>query len=165
MSRLLPADHPVPPGFATPRFVVRPITVHDVVRDYDAVMSSRELLWERFGPAWGWPPADLTLEQDLIDLAWHQKEAELRRSFNYAVASPAGDRLLGCVYIDPPTRRGWDAEAFAWVRADALALEDEVVARAREWMAAEWPFARVAWPGRDIPWDAWAALPEVAPPT
>ncbi|MCU0307312.1 MAG: GNAT family N-acetyltransferase [Thermoleophilia bacterium] len=159
MSAFLPHDHPVPPGISAERFTLRPITVHDVVRDYDAVMGSQAHLWARFGAAWGWPPADLTLEQDLIDLAWHQKEADLRRSFNYAVVSPDGARLLGCVYLDPPTRAGWDAEAYAWTRADALDLEDEVVDRARAWIAAEWPFPRVAWPGRDIPWAEWDALP------
>ena len=46
-------------------------------------MTSREQLWEQFGQGWGWPSEDLTLEQDLIDLAWHQKEAQRRSSFTY----------------------------------------------------------------------------------
>jgi hypothetical protein len=43
------------------------------------VMTSREHLWDQFGQPWGWPSEDLTLEQDLIDLASHQKEAQRRR--------------------------------------------------------------------------------------
>jgi len=77
----LPSDHPIPPGLERPRFRLRPITVNDVVRDYDAVMSSAEHLRRHF-PLWGWPDADMTLESDLVDLGWHQREALLRRSFN-----------------------------------------------------------------------------------
>jgi hypothetical protein len=76
-----------------------------VVKDYDAVMTSADRLRERF-PLWNWPPKDgLSLEEDLIDLAWHQKEAELKRSFNYVVMSPDESRVLGCVYVDPPEKQ------------------------------------------------------------
>lgn len=34
--------------------------------------------WSRFGALWGWPAADLSIEQNIIDLAWHQKEFQLR---------------------------------------------------------------------------------------
>jgi hypothetical protein len=152
------AEFPTPAGFETPAFRVRPITIHDVVRDYDAVMTSRERLWALFGEAWGWPAADLTLEQDMIDLAWHQKEADLRRSFNFAVVSPDETRLLGCVYVDPPTKQGYDAELFWWARDEPL--EEEVGRAAREWLEREWPFERVATPGRDIPWPEYEALPD-----
>ena len=29
----------------------------------------------------------------------------------------------------------------------------------RDWVAREWPFGRVAFPGRDVPWAQWRALP------
>ena len=70
----LPKEFEVPVLLETSRLRIRPITIHDLVKDYDAVMSSRDHLWAMFGEQWGWPPADLTLEQDLIDLGWHQKE-------------------------------------------------------------------------------------------
>jgi hypothetical protein len=75
----LPADFEVPELLETDRFRIRPLTIHDVVKDYDAVMTSCEYLWDQFGQAWGWPSEDLTLEQDLIDLASHQKEAQRHR--------------------------------------------------------------------------------------
>ncbi len=159
----------LPPGFAPPagleheRFRLRPITVHDVVKDYDAVMTSRDHLWKLFGDAWGWPPADMTLEHDLIDLAWQQKEAQLRRSFNFAVMSLDERRLLGCVYVDPTEKVGYDAEVALWVRADELAtgLEQELEATVRRWIVEVWPFERVGYPGRDLSWEEWDALPEV----
>jgi hypothetical protein len=159
--RLIPLEHPIPSGIEHQRFRLRPITVNDLVRDYDAVMSSAPRLRERF-PYWGWPEDTMTMEDDLVDLGWHQKEAQLRRSFNYAIVSPDGSRLLGCVYVDPPEKRGADAEVCLWVRADeeSTGLEDEVEAAVREWLAAEWPFETVRWPGRELSWQEWDALPD-----
>ena len=86
--RFLPPDFDVPELLETDRFRIRPLTIHDVVKDYDAVMTSREHLWDQFGQAWGWPSEDLTLEQDLIEVAWHQREAQRRSSFAYVVMRP-----------------------------------------------------------------------------
>jgi len=47
--RFLPPDFMVPEVVQTERFHMRSITIHDAVKDYDAVMSSREHLWDRFG--------------------------------------------------------------------------------------------------------------------
>lgn len=69
----------------TDRFRIRPLAIYDPVKDDDAVMTSREHLWDQFGQAWGWPPEDLTLEQDLVELAWQQREAQRRSSFAYVV--------------------------------------------------------------------------------
>ncbi|MGJ6962317.1 GNAT family N-acetyltransferase [Streptosporangium sp. G11] len=145
------------------RFHIRPITIHDAVRDFDAVMSSAAPLRERF-PLWGgWPLDDMTLENNLIDLAWHQKEALLRRSFNYAVMSPDESRLLGCVYVDPPEKRGADADVSFWVRADeeGTGLEEELEPVVRAWLDEAWPYATVRWPGREISWEEWDLLPDV----
>jgi hypothetical protein len=157
----LPSDHPIPRGLEHPRFRVRPITVNDVVRDYDAVMTSAEHLRSHF-PLWGWPPEDMTLESDLVDLGWHQREALLRRSFNYAVMSPDESRLLGCVYVDPPEKAGADAEVALWVRTSEAGsgLEEELEAAVREWLDREWPFKTVRWPGRELSWAEWDALPD-----
>ena len=157
----LPHDFSVPDGAKTDRFRLRPITVHDVVKDYAAVMTNRDHLWSLFGHCWGWPPEDLTLEQDLIDLAWHQKEAQLRRAFNYAVMATDETRLLGCVYIDPPAKKGYDAEVYLWLRRDGVdaICEDSLLLVVKRWLAETWPFSKVAFPGRDIPWPEWEALP------
>lgn len=158
----LPPDFVVPAVLETARYRLRSITVNDVVKDYDAVMSSREHLWAQFGEAWGWPPEDLTLEQDLVDLGWHQKEFQLRRSFDYAAMSLDEGRLLGCVYIDPPEKQGHDAEVVLWVRASELhtGLEEDLYATVTEWVGRDWPFQRVCYPGREISWQEFDALPD-----
>jgi hypothetical protein len=156
----LPDDFEVPTLLETERFRVRPITIHDLIKDYDAVMTSAEHL--RSALPWGWPPEDLTLEQDLIDLGWHQKEFQLRSSFDYAVMSLDERRLLGCVYVDPPTKEaGFDAEVYLWVRTDELGtgLEETLEEAVRRWISEEWPFEKVIYPGRDLTFEEWDALP------
>ena len=147
----VPSDFEVPELLEAGRFRLRPLTVHHVVKDYDAVMTSREHLWERFGEVWGWPRAELTLEQDLIDLASHQKEFQRRSSFAYAAMSPDETRLLGCVYVNPSKTAGYDAEVWLWVRASELeaGLDAELDAAVRRWVEEHWPFRRVAYPGRE----------------
>lgn len=66
-------------------------------------------------PASGWP-VGLTLEQNLIDLGWHQKEFQTRRSFAYTVVSLDESMVLGCVYLNPSSKRDYDAVAFLWAR-------------------------------------------------
>jgi len=51
----------------------RPLRLSDVIKDYDAVMFSRKEIHYVFGPDADWPREDLTLEQDMVDLGWHQK--------------------------------------------------------------------------------------------
>jgi hypothetical protein len=159
--RLIPLEHPIPPGFAHECFRLRPITVNDLVRDYEAVMRSAESLRKRF-PFWGWPAPGMSMEQDLIDLGWHQKEAQLRRSFNYAVMDLDEERLLGCVYIDPPEKAGVDAEVTLWVRTDEEDgdLEALLELAVRDWLDADWPFVTIRWPGREISWEDWDRLPD-----
>jgi hypothetical protein len=160
--RFLSPDFDVPELLETDRFRIRPLTIHDLVKDYDAVMTSREQLWDQFGQAWGWPAEDLTLEQDLIDLAWHQKEAQRRSSFAYAVMRPYELVQLGCIYIVPSHKQGVDAAAPLWVRASELAgdLDQVLYATVRHWLAEGWPFTRDAWPGRELPWEENDALPD-----
>ena len=83
---------------------LRPIRAADTDLDMVAVMGSRERLCSIYGTAWGWPPATMTVEQDREDLQRHADEIERHESFNYALFDEAETVLLGCVYVDPPTR-------------------------------------------------------------
>ena len=153
---LVPIEFAVPPLLETPEFRLRMLTVNDVVKDYDAVMTSAQHLRAVFGGAW---PEGLTLEQNLVDLGWHQKEFQTRRSFAYTVVSPDESRVLGCVYINPSRKPAYDAEVGLWARASELSsgLEDRLFDAVRHWLEISWPFTRVAYPGRDIPWEIWRA--------
>jgi hypothetical protein len=142
---------------------LRPIRAADVDLDYPAVMGSRDRLWSIFGEAWGWPPATMTYEQDLEDLARHEGEIEAHQSFNYALFNADETALLGCVYVDPPEKTGADAEVSWWVidRYTGTDLErtlDEFVPR---WINDSWPFERPRYVGRDLSWQDWLALPDL----
>ena len=127
---------------------VRPIRIEDVELDYPAVMGSRERLWEKYGEAWGWPPAQMTYEADRDDLAHHVAEAEANETFLYAVFDERETRLLGCVYIDPPEEEapeGSEATSSWWVVDQMVGtpLERELDAVIPRWLAEDWGFQRV----------------------
>jgi hypothetical protein len=105
-----PARVPVCDGYH-----LQPITAADADLDYPAVMGSQPRLWSIFGQAWGWPPASMTYQQDVEDLARHEAETAAHQSFNYALLDDAEAALLGCIYIDPPGKQGADAEISWWV--------------------------------------------------
>lgn len=159
----LPDDYAHPVHVPLPDGVhhLRPIREADTPLDYPAVMGSRERLWTIFGPAWGWPRATMTYEDDRVDLLRHELEIAAHQSFNYALLDEAETALLGCVYIDPPEKQGADAEISWWVVDDLVGGEVERVfdAFVPEWIAADWPFARPRYLGRDITWADWLALP------
>ena len=148
----LPEDFVVPTLVAGPRFRIRPITVHDVVKDYGAVLGSLERLEGRFGPEWGWPDGQFTFEQALIDVAWLQKEGQLRRSFSYVVMTPGEERQLGRIHVAPSDSPAADAVVVFWVRADEedSSIEKELEEFVREWVTTAWPFETVRFPGRDL---------------
>ena len=155
----VPAGFVVPERLETAEFRLRMLTVRDVIADYEAVTTSAAHLKTVF-PGGGWPDG-LTLEQNLIDLGWHQKEFQRRSSFAYTVVDPSERRVLGCVYIDPTRQPGCDAEATLWARQSELAtgLETRLVTAVRDWLARLWPFQRVAYPGRDLDCADHQALP------
>jgi RimJ/RimL family protein N-acetyltransferase len=157
----VPPDFEVPEMLETERFRMRMLTINDLDKDFEAVSSSSAHLQKVWRNDW---PVGLTKEQNLIDLGWHQKEFQRRSSFAYTVVEPDESRVLGCVYIYPSRKGGFDAEVYFWARESELGsgLETELGARLREWFENDWPFNRVGFPGKDIPWDEWDNLPERA---
>jgi hypothetical protein len=141
---------------------LRPIAAADTDLDYPAVMGSQERLWSIYGDAWGWPPATMTYQQDLEDLARHEAEIAAHESFNYALLDDAETALLGCVYIDPPEKAGADAEISWWVIDERLgtALQQTLDWLVPRWIADAWPFERPRYIGRDLSWPDWRALPD-----
>ena len=155
----VPDDFEIPERLETDELRLRMLTVNDVVKDFEAVVTSAEHLKQVF-PDHDWPDG-LTLEQDLIDLGWHQKEFQNRTSFAYTVVNPSETRVLGCVYINPARRVGYDAVVLLWARQSELdgGLEERLVEAVRQWIAKEWPFRRVAYLGREISWEDYQKLP------
>jgi len=156
----VPAEFDVPSVLETDRFRLRMLTVNDVVKDFEAVTTSSDHLQDIWGPGW---PDGLTLEQNLIDLGWHQKEFQRRRSFAYTVVSLDESRVVGCVYINPTRKAGYDAAVFLWARQSELAsgMETELTTAVKTWLASSWPFKNAAFPGIDISEEEWQKVKEV----
>ena len=156
----VPKEFKIPEKLETQEFRLRMLTVNDVVKDYDAVMTSVQHL-KTVWPGGTWPEG-LTFEQDLIDLGWHQKEFQRRTSFAYTVVTPSESKVVGCVYVNPTPKRGYDAVAYLWARQSELesGLESRLFSAVKDWLAKEWPFKKVAFPGRDIDWKEWSKIPD-----
>ena len=104
----------------------------------------------------------MTLADNLRDLEMHAQHFTRREGFTYTVETPDGSRCLGCVYIYLGDRGGYDARVNYWVRDSerTRGLDERLGAFLRRWLAEAWPFQRVAYPGREIPWAEWEALGE-----
>jgi hypothetical protein len=136
---LVPDEFEVPDVLEQERFRLRKLTVDDVVKDFDAICDRVD---HRGNPR---PPFVETVAENLVDLGWHQREFEMRRSFAYTIVAPDESRVLGCAYIDPSDTH--DARVWMWVRRDAYedGLDPVVEAVLREWLERDWPFERVDW--------------------
>ena len=143
MYELVADDFEVPGGLEHERFRLRMLTIDDVEQDYAAI---KERVDHRGAPQPAFVP---NIHLNLVDLGWHQKEFELRRSFAYTVVAPDESQVLGCVYLYPSETH--DAHVKLWVRRSAWddGLDPLLETAVREWVATAWPFERVTFGDRD----------------
>lgn len=146
---LLSAGHTAPDQVQADGFHLRMLTVHDVIKDFAAVTDAAPRLVRLMSPTSTWPTG-LTIEENLIDLGWHQREFTIGHSFAYTVMNPDESRCLGCCYLYKTDRAGFAAEAFYWARDAEF---DQALGEAFRGLVAGLPLGPVAWPGRDQPWD------------
>ncbi len=141
---------------------LRQIRSTDIDIDYPTVMANQIQLFETFGEVWGWPPADMTRQQDLDDLVRHVEEMDRNESFNYAIFDADEQVLKGCLYIDPPEKEGSDADLSWWVVEEELSgpLERALRVAVPAWIASEWPFEDPRFIGIDCTWAEWLELPD-----
>ena len=153
---IVPEGFDVPVLLETPRLRLRPLTLDDAVKDYDAVMSSKTRLRTVFNPSGEWPEG-LSLEHNKLELAWHQVEFQLRTSFAYTVVRLDESSVLGCMYIYPAFNSDHDVEITMWVRESEsqTGLDQHLFESVKNWIVDSWPFSNPAYPGRTIPWEQW----------
>jgi RimJ/RimL family protein N-acetyltransferase len=147
-NRFVPDDFEIPALLETDRFRLRMLSVDDVEKDYEAVIESRKLLHTMFGGPW--PRPGFTLEENLADLKRHQQEFLNRKAFAYTVVSLDENRVLGCVYINPPETTDSDAVVVMWVRQTEYdkGLDEILFNTVKDWITSDWPFKKVDYPGR-----------------
>ncbi|MEN7536420.1 twin-arginine translocation pathway signal protein [Aurantiacibacter flavus] len=159
-STFIPADFDPPTLVEAPGFKLVPLGPDVVEQDYAAYMSSIEHLQQTFTRSTGWPHTGLTLADSMVDMETEAARFAARKSFAYGVLTPDGQHELGSVYVRPSPVDRYDAVVMLWVtKAQYDAGFDAGLYRwVRDWVAQEWPFAKVAYPGREIDWDEWDAL-------
>ena len=133
----------------TEHFIIRKLETSDVERDYATFIANADAIKKQRGGTW--PVGNETLEEDRIDLSWHQREFELGTSFAYQVVTPDNSDMLGCVYFYPPQHpnnsaavyepEGIDVSVNFWVTQSAFesGIYDELFHFVEDWLK-DWPF-------------------------
>ena len=170
-SPFVPDDFAVPTTYTAGRLSLVKLRAALLDSDYVAVMGSAQNLTTVFASNDDWPDPAMTREEDLIDLKRHEAEFDQRLAFAYTVVATTEvslelPRTLGCIYINPATRKGYDAEVLLWgishgcSAAEASALDADIEQLCHEWLQGAWPFKNVAFPGRGgMPWPTFEQLP------
>ena len=131
---------PIPTVHILGEFTLRALSVDDVERDFAAVMESAAEI-KAANPGLTWPDG-LTKEKNLIDLAWHQKEFEARRSFAWVIENVARD-YLGCLYVYPSIAGDKTADVTWWWRTGAVADRQRFRQHLSDWFVGSgWPALR-----------------------
>jgi hypothetical protein len=118
--------HPDFAGSTLPRsadlglFRLTPLAPDAAEEDFAVVTTSAPVLKGFFGGDW---PLGLTLDDNRIDLAWHEREFRARRSFSWILRDKNGV-YLGCAYVSPDLGARGQGQIHLWLAdtPDRLAL-------------------------------------------
>ncbi|MBB4856819.1 hypothetical protein HNO88_000116 [Novosphingobium chloroacetimidivorans] len=159
-SPLVAPDFKVPVLARGPGFKLVPLGPDLVQVDYDAYMSSIEHLQKTFSRSTNWPTAGITSADAMKDMQGEAGRFRSRTSFAYGVLTPDAKRERGSVYVSPSPVPGYDAMVRLWVTKDEFdrGFDAELYKWVVAWVRQDWPFAKVAYPGRSIDWATWDAL-------
>ena len=155
-TKLVLEPFKIPLQLKHPKFIARKLCASDAYLDYLAVMSSIELIQKTRGG--NWPQPNLSFEDDMIDLAWNQREFENRSSFAFTIMNHEETECLGCFYLYPVGFRGEapddsDVDVSFWVTQTAhdQGLYEELYLAIKEWIKKEWPFKKPYWSNKELP--------------
>jgi len=147
-TSFVPSGFVVPLALTTEQFRLEPLGPQHNDSDYEAWSSSLEHI--RMTPGWetsSWPD-DRTTVDNVRDLRAHADDFENRAGFTYTVLDAATAEVIGCVYMYPGDGEQHDARVRSWVRASRPELDVQLWRAVTDWLAAEWPFQRVAYAER-----------------
>lgn len=145
----------LPKGFAPPEFIApyaigRKLCAKDVYMDLVAITTSHNEIKKYRGNAGDWPTPDYSIEENLIDLCWHQREFEFKNSFAFILEDTKDSKEFGCIYIYPIGFRTevtldtekFDADISWWISKEFL--NEQTYTRLsvdiKMWIETQWPF-------------------------
>lgn len=138
----VPADFEPPRSLVTNRFRLEPLGPQHNDADLSAWSSSIDHIRATPGyPDGRWPPVDgMPSERNLADLTRHAADFEAHRGFTFTVLEPGTDRVIGCVYLYPARREGYDVGVQSWVSADRAELDTPLADAVADWIGRDWPW-------------------------
>ena len=139
----VPDDFDPPQGLTGDGFVLEPLGPQHNERDHAAWASSMEHIHATPGWETSTWPREMTGEENHEDLVGHARDFAQRTGFTYTVLDPAGDDVIGCVYIYPTREGPPGAKVSSWVTAARAELDAPLHDAVAAWLAADWPFERV----------------------
>lgn len=142
-----------PTNLEKDKYRARKLCARDVYLDYFAVMSSIDIIHQTRHDRW--PSPNLTIEEDLIDLGWHQREFEHGSSFAFTMMNKDESECLGCIYFYPENESdsNYEVEVSWWITQKFYdeGMYDEVSWDIREWVEKDWPYKKVFFSNKQLP--------------
>lgn len=155
---VLPDDFIAPKKLEFENLAARPLARKDLKPDLEAVNNSRELIRKTRGISW--PEGEIDKDEDLLDLAWHEREFKHNDSFAYVVYGSDG-KYVGCFYLyqmGVRTRlneelKDFDVDASWWVTNEAYKKGDyeRLFKGLKIWLDSEFPFEKPYFSNLEIP--------------
>ncbi len=160
LAQLVPPSFSVPTTYSAATYKLVPLGPEVAALDYQAYMGSIDHIRKTQGG--NWPRPGLTMDDQAKDMAGEKAQWDGRKSFPFAVLTADGTKELGCFYLRPSGKAGYDVVATMWTIQDAFdkGFEDQLYKDMKVWLEKAWPFQKVAWRGREITPEAWRALPD-----
>ena len=159
LAQLVPNSFEPPKTYVAKTYKLVPLGPSVAELDYQAYMSSIDHIRKSQGG--NWPSPGLTMQDQAKDMASEKAQWDGRLSFPFAILTPDGTKELGCFYLRPSPKQGYDVVATMWTIQEQFdqGFEDQLYKDMKAWVATAWPFKNVAWVGRDISRDTWRSLP------
>lgn len=133
-----------PTSLAADGFRLEPLGERHNRADHAAWTSSIAHIRSTPGyPDGSWPPQEgMSLEDNARDLRRHEADFAAGTGFTFTVLDPHESDVLGCVYLYPPEREGYDVTVQSWVRADRVELDTVLAEAVAAWLDVDWPWQR-----------------------
>lgn len=140
----VPVDFDPPTSLAAGGFRLEPLGEQHNSADHAAWTSSITHIRSTPGyPDGSWPPAEgMSQEDNARDLRRHDADFAARKGFTFTVLDPEDGDVIGCVYLYPPERKGYDVTVQSWVRADRGDLDVPLADAVAAWLDTDWPWER-----------------------
>jgi hypothetical protein len=155
MFTFVPEYFIVPTEINQEYFCLRVLSPEYADLDYNAVIESKSRLGNVFSEAW--PEVVTSPIQNLEHIKQDYEDFQNRLGFSYIILNRDLNRSLGCAYIFPSIFEGYEAAVYFWVHIQLMDtdFEKNFESFLKNWIQSEWPFSKVAYPGRDIAWNEW----------